>query len=428
MDEHEINEAIELFLADDKLSELCEILKTGDDILDVISLNETQHSDVLAWLFDPREGHGQGDQILGDLLLAAQRTASQDSGLDGRGRTSRFFEQWPPSRIRTTSFGTAFTARELGMMAAERVDLFVVDPTNKFVLLIENKAGDAHTSEQLDGYRDAWLNTVARYPHLQDFSSVFIALDREFGAEDWSDRPSNGHWLHLGYDWLRASADRALRHVERGNAGARLVVSYCNRQTDWESPASRRAVELAAEFHERHGAAVKELLGSSLVRLEKKWIQNRSNARMMFMLQNKSVMSLLRDTRGMASITEMLARKMQVLHRDSIAHGRTWLNICPPGWEKYEGEYWWPVYINISYADKSKSKYNIDIILDKDFASSEEEGEDLRARLEKVDERFSKHRTTYRRRVVLEKSVVASDLASKLDGWFKILSKAAQDI
>ncbi|WP_163006640.1 PD-(D/E)XK nuclease family protein, partial [Pseudomonas viridiflava] len=71
--EEDIDSAVERLLLDDKLTKLCDTLRTGEDILDMISLTENQHSDVLAWLFDPREGHGQGDQIVRDFLLGAAK-------------------------------------------------------------------------------------------------------------------------------------------------------------------------------------------------------------------------------------------------------------------------------------------------------------------------------------------------------------------
>ena len=77
-----ITNAVETFLGDQKLSELCEVLKIGDDLLDVINLSENQHSDLLAWMFDPREGHGQGDQIIRDLLLAGSKMFAEGSALD----------------------------------------------------------------------------------------------------------------------------------------------------------------------------------------------------------------------------------------------------------------------------------------------------------------------------------------------------------
>lgn len=48
------------FLSDDRLVDLVECVKVSDDFLDVISLSETQHSDMLAWCLHPNEGHGQG--------------------------------------------------------------------------------------------------------------------------------------------------------------------------------------------------------------------------------------------------------------------------------------------------------------------------------------------------------------------------------
>lgn len=92
----DVQDAIEAFFIDPRVVELCELLRTGDDLLDVIHLSENQHSDILAWLLDPREGHGQGDQILRDLLIGATTTARSTDLLDGRGRTSRFFSAWPP--------------------------------------------------------------------------------------------------------------------------------------------------------------------------------------------------------------------------------------------------------------------------------------------------------------------------------------------
>ena len=407
-------EAVEAFLCDPRLSELCEILKIGDDILDVINLSENQHSDFLAWLFDPREGHGQGDQIVRDLLMSATQAVAE-CGLDGRSTTSRFFAEWPPSRIRTASFGSVFTARELGLKATERVDLFVIDPDNRFVLLIENKAGTAHSQNQLDGYRASWQEAVATNPHLKDYSSVYIALDRDFVGGDWSERPSNGYWLHLGYDWLKASADRALLHVERGNAAARLVVSYCNRQTDWESPSSQRAITLAAELHQLHSVAVRYMLETTPGRLERYWLQDGRSNHMIFMLQNKAAFSLLRDTQGMASIKETLVARVPGFTRDHIEHARAWLDLCPLGWEQFEGDDWWPVYLHVSYSDSTKAKYDVALILDVGHAKSEAEGEQLREYLKVFDNRFGKRQGNSWRKVVLNRELGVGDLVRKLE-------------
>ncbi|MBI6576513.1 PD-(D/E)XK nuclease family protein [Pseudomonas viridiflava] len=413
--EEDIDSAVERLLLDDKLTKLCDTLRTGEDILDMISLTENQHSDVLAWLFDPREGHGQGDQIVRDLLLGAAKIYSEHYDLDGRGTTARFLASWPPSRIRTASFGSVFVARELGMRADERVDLFVIDPVNEFVMLIENKAGLTHNSDQLDRYRESWMRTINGVAHLRGFSSVFIALDREFAGDDRSELPSSGHWLHMGYDWLKPSAERALLHVERGNAAARLVVTYCNRQTDWESPVTKQAIALAVELHEGHQVAIKEMLKGSTERLEKNWVESRTDHRMMFRLQNKAVISLLRETQGMASVKETLLGKIPGLTRDRIGHSKGWLEVCPLGWEKHDSQYGWPVFFRVVCSEGARVKYDLSLILDVNYADSDESAYELREKLKDFDSAFAKHLNSDRRRVVLKKDMASAELAGYLE-------------
>ncbi len=83
------------FLSDPELIELIEQAKVSDDILDVITLNENQHSDMLAWCLTPGEGHGQGDSVIKDFLEAAYResdtanriprsTTTRNSSANGR--------------------------------------------------------------------------------------------------------------------------------------------------------------------------------------------------------------------------------------------------------------------------------------------------------------------------------------------------------
>ena len=122
----------------------------ASDALDLIELSENQNSDILAWLFDSREGHGQGDEILRDLLLYASKRAVESGCLDPQSMTRWFFERWTPSRIRTTSFGGAFPVRELGLNRQNRTDLAIINEQNQLVVVIENKTKTKHTNGQFD--------------------------------------------------------------------------------------------------------------------------------------------------------------------------------------------------------------------------------------------------------------------------------------
>lgn len=423
--EQAFDQSLEELMADPRLVELCELQRTGDEVLDVIRLSENQHSDILAWMLDAKEGHGQGDEILRDLLMAASsRAAAGESGLDGRLATARFFADWPPSRIRTTSFGSAFTARELGMTAKERVDLFVIDAQNKFVLLVENKAGALHDAEQLDGYRTSFTEVVRGNPRLREFDIAYIALDREFD-EDIEDRPSSRAWLHLGYSWLETSARRALMHVGRGNAAARLVVSYCNRQTEWRNPDDDKCLQLAASLHQSHPDAVKRLINLSQGRAEKEWLAsgNRSDSALIFRLQNRGAVSILSETQGMASLMSAMQARLPTLPKDHFENSRVWLNVCPSELRRSHDECW-PVYFRVTYADSTKSKYVIALCWYAPNARSDAEAEDLRRRLTKVDSKFGKHGQSKWRRVVLGAGLTTQELMDLLVKCDKELTAA----
>lgn len=412
MEEIDLEKAVERLMADEDLVTLCELQRTGDEVLDVISLSENQHSDILGWLLDPREGHVQGDQILRDLLVAAsQKAAHGDSGLDGRGTTARFFSAWPPSRIRTTSFGSAFYARELGMKKEERVDLFVIDPQNKFILLIENKSRAEHSERQLQGYRNSFTEAVKGNPHLRDYDHIYVALDRDFDGEDCSERPCSDAWLHLGYDWLKTSANRALLHVERGNAAAKLVVSYCNRQTDWESPQAKRCIELASALHQRHPEATRQLVKSSTGRVEKTWLETkRPPSALLFALQNKSVLSMLRETKGMASVKMALHEHVQSIPLSNIQHARAWLDICPVGWEQFAGELW-PLFMSIRFSDQTQSKFNLKLVWNSDGVGDALDAQDLRRRLAEFEPRFRAFAESQYRRVPIGTGLSLGELS-----------------
>ena len=103
-----MEDTLDAFVADLRFSQLNELLKTGDDALDVINLNEGQHSSILAWMLDPHEGHGQGDEILKDLLVYASIKSKESKYLDKRCLTHKFFDRYSPSEIRNISLGASF--------------------------------------------------------------------------------------------------------------------------------------------------------------------------------------------------------------------------------------------------------------------------------------------------------------------------------
>jgi len=407
--------SMEELMADPRLVELCELHRTGDSIFDVIDLTENQNSAMLAWMLDPKEGHGQGDEILRDLLSRASSVfASGESGLDKRGATARFFSAWPPSRIRTSTFASAFTATELKIGPGERIDLCVVDTQNKFVLVVENKAGARHADRQLLRYREEVGAALKANSKLRKFDQAFIAMDLYYDPEQEGERASGAYWLHLGYDWLETSAIRAQTHVERGNAAAKLVATYCQRMTDWESPSSERVMNLAAQLHQSYPEALETLMSSAQKRIEMEWLTGNGNDRspMLFSLQNKSVIETLKETRGIASVMTSVQAAIKGLQRNSVEYGRSVL--YPRGGENLGVDGYWPVYIQVKYATKDRTKFAVAICWRGAVAKTAEQAAKIRTTLAGMIPQFAKHIGSARRRVAVGTDLTLPELLRKL--------------
>lgn len=204
-------------------------------------------------------------------------------------------------------------------------------------------------------------------------------------------------------------------HVARGNSAARLVVSYCNRQTDWENPHDERCLSLAADLHQSYPEAVKHLIGSSQGRLERAWLNSKTEeSYVLFLLQNKSAVAMLKELDGMASVKASILSNLPSLPRDNIEHKRAYLDLSPSGWEQFEGENWWPFVLNVRHADIAKSKYTLALCWNAKDARTEAEAENLRQRLTLVESQFGKHEGSHVRRVVLGRLLTLNDLLQRL--------------
>lgn len=258
--------SIDALCADPDWAEMVARVGCVTDVLELISLRETQHSDILAWLFDARQGHGQGDSIFRDFLLAVHASGSRDQAGDrirGKNLTRDFIAKWTPSRILTSDFSSAVFHREHGLNAKghstkSRLDLLIVDPNNEFIIAIENKAGTRLVKEQLRRYANELQKSALRREPLKNYSIAFVALDREYDDGPETQAP-DGRWALLSYSWLKRAAHRAELAEQRGNRDGHIVISYCRQQLSYESPNDREMRHLARNLVRRHPAAIESI-------------------------------------------------------------------------------------------------------------------------------------------------------------------------
>jgi len=130
------------FVSDPDLGLAIEALKRANDIFDIIEPQETQHSQMLQWLLNPREGHGQGDALFKDFLTAAWSNCYAEDGPN-----TEFFAHWTPARISMTGFHSILLLREYRISSENHLDFFIVDPANRFVIVVENKYKAQHGNQ-----------------------------------------------------------------------------------------------------------------------------------------------------------------------------------------------------------------------------------------------------------------------------------------
>jgi hypothetical protein len=357
------------FLRDSDLTEVIEQNKITDDIFEIFNLTENQHSDILAWCMNPNEGHSQGDAVIKDFLEEGYASSS-----DATWDNKKFFDKWTPGRIRTTSFGSAFVTREFGVEIQNgakqgRLDLFLIDPHNQILIAIENKAGAKASNEQLDNYVHAIKNGIGNTAPFKDYDKAFILLDRDLYSYSEDHLASlNRRWTQLDYNWLKAPADRARFQIDRGRNASELLVAYCQRQTDWESPIEKRITALASDLAVRYPQVLEAIHRLSKEPFNGLRAKEHEGELALFMAQHRAVCERILSIRGVATVEQQLIKAVPALNADMIATGRTWVSVVPPKVldALEEEDAYWPVYVNLyriaAVSRPDAPKFNLRIV------------------------------------------------------------------
>jgi hypothetical protein len=435
-------EKLYAFLSDRNLVDLIERVKISDDFLDVITLSETQHSNMLAWCLNPNEGHAQGDAVLKDFLTAAYNGGNATN----RFANKIFFETWTPVRIRTASFGAAFIAREFSLQTDEensrrRLDLFIIDPLNKLVVTVENKAGAKLGEEQLSEYYERVREKIANRPIFRDYSFLYVVVDRALANYDEDDLAALGNkWALLDYSWLEAGAKRARLHLERNNEAAQLLMAYCQHQTGWESPNEREVSALAADLAITHETVVEEIVALRKIKptdWKPSTFSGDTGQLLIFTHQNDKLCDHLIQARGVGTVRVGLRRALPGVEPRHFYFGRTWLDMATPAMRSLvpdpDGRP--PLHINIyrdPAASDDASRFTLRIFwCDENFEEPQWDPEKLRSYLANSCPPLKRWANRPSRQLVLEKNLsakavikLASELVQELD---RLIAAARRD-
>jgi hypothetical protein len=170
------------------------------NIFDILDPKEQQYSNLLAWLLDPRSGHGLGDYFIKALLLTAwNKAVEKNLQLEVFGEKNGI----SPTNINSWDFGSSIVECEF-QLAKGPIDVFLVDPVNEIQIFIENKAGSKEGADQTLEYRrsaNKFKKTKGSWWH-----QIFIFIDL------YESEAKDKEWVSIGYDWISESIDSCLNN------------------------------------------------------------------------------------------------------------------------------------------------------------------------------------------------------------------------
>lgn len=229
--------ALERLERDRDLRELSDRLGCPN-IFDALGIEraEIKHSNFLAWLLGSDETHGQGTLFLKAVLKDIQKQA--------RKAGKRFLA--PHNWLLENALREARVYREWNSC----VDLLIVFPSPKVVVVIEHKFDAREHGRQLSKYRKLVENHFRRhYPWY-----VFLAKP---GTE-----PSEGRWLKYSYENLHATLQKERTRIsnDRGREVGILLDHYLQTIGRVVKNHSNRNEVLVRRIYRNHRRAIDLLL------------------------------------------------------------------------------------------------------------------------------------------------------------------------
>jgi hypothetical protein len=165
MDDQSQKNLLEKFVYENHDLEKLEKIANEFNIFTALKMEhkELKHSDMLAWLLNPRENHGMDDYFVKSFI---SRCLSNNSGNDN-GLSIINVDSWDLS--------DAEVYRE-----KSNIDIVIKSKINRFVCIIENKIKSSESNNQLKRYRDTMKKQFPDYNAL----CVYLNIEGESASED----------------------------------------------------------------------------------------------------------------------------------------------------------------------------------------------------------------------------------------------------
>ncbi|WP_312892380.1 MULTISPECIES: PDDEXK-like family protein [Paraburkholderia] len=427
------------FVGDTDLGLAIEALKRANDIFDIIEPQETQHSQMLQWLLNPREGHGQGDALFKDFLTAAWANCYAEDGPN-----TEFFAHWTPARISMTGFHSILLLREYRISDGNHLDFFIVDPVNRFVIVVENKYKAQHGNPQLLRYRRSVQNLVASHLGFKNFRVALIALDRG-RSRQLKLRELKKYWVYLDYMWLEAGANRAETQMRRGNQTASLLISYCQRQSDYESQAEKDVDTILARLTRHYRPLLKPLAEARATKLSKAQgvtLGDPASDIWLFTQHYPELVTRLTHLKNLSFVRSDLAEELPGA-KFEYEESDSWIQLFDRAWYSYtqadeNDVLWWPFYVRVRFIppellseeeqeQATENLYVVSVVYRESYLKPDTAKRVCAAMLDKFPELAGGRQKAHVRRLQKEK-VKESNLLDEVLRRYRMLNSALQGV
>lgn len=232
----------------------------GINIFDAVGMRtqEIRHSTFLAWLLDPKTGHGLRSKFL-TVFMENLLHYEQDFGAEGYLSNRRIMSAIGISSIRDLrelledNKISVLTERTLTLDGDDgRIDIFIESEAAKTLIVIENKVFTSTHDDQLNRY-------VAEFNDRSDWKKIFIYLTPEGDLPYDINGKYDGRWCISSYGLVLDAVRTVLADVH--NTKLKILMGDYIEMVDTDILKNNKELKiLCDDIRKKHKDAIELLL------------------------------------------------------------------------------------------------------------------------------------------------------------------------
>lgn len=191
------------------------------NIFDIVKCKETQASQIIAWLLNPREAHNWGKKFFADFLDAISSPKAQE--IQGYTYTERNTKEASKTKkelkdaykdvVIQTEYNIHVKIKE------NYIDILLCLEQAKSIFVIENKYGAKEHNEQTQKYYKHF--SKAQYKGYTIFY-VYLDVYNYYGKGRYTLADST-HWKMIDYTWIINSLEQYLKQKNKNSEIAKIM-------------------------------------------------------------------------------------------------------------------------------------------------------------------------------------------------------------